>query len=181
MFGKSVEGTLMKNLTSKTITPQHPSHKERNMKIHHVLFTCMLICFLSTPSIAQESKTPRHAVNLPRGEAANLPFSDAVMVGNTLYISGRGGIDFKTMKTPDEPKDEAKLMLDGFKSLLAQAEMTMDDLVSVTVYCPDLSLYKVFNEVYRTYFTKDFPSRAFVGSGPLLFGMRFEMQAIAVK
>ncbi len=150
------------------------------MKTYHILIAVTLI-LLGSLSLAQEFRTPRHAVNLPRGEAANLPFSDAVMVGNTLYISGRGGIDFKTMKTPDDPKDEAKLMLDGFKSILATAEMTMDDLVFVTVYCPDLALYKVFNEVYRTYFSKDFPARAFVGSGPLLFGMRFEMQAIAVR
>ena len=59
--------------------------------------------------------------------------------------------------------------------------MTMDDLVSVTIYSPDLSLYSTFNEIYRPYFAKGFPARAFIGSGPLLFGMRFEMQAIAIK
>ena len=50
-----------------------------------------------------------------------------------------------------------------------------------TVYSPDLSLYGDFNEVYRSHFEGDFPARAFIGSGPLLFGMRFEMQAIAVR
>ena len=59
--------------------------------------------------------------------------------------------------------------------------MTMDDLVYVTVYCPDLSLYGEFNSVYRTYFTGEFPARAFIGSGPLLFGGHFEVQGIAVK
>ncbi len=57
----------------------------------------------------------------------------------------------------------------------------MDDLVSVTAYCPDLSLYDRFNAAYRSYFTGDFPARAFVGSAPLLRGRHFEMQAIAVK
>jgi len=57
----------------------------------------------------------------------------------------------------------------------------MDDLVSVQVFCPDLSLYDKFNAVYRSYFTKDFPARAFIGSGPLLRGAHFEAQAIAVK
>ena len=73
------------------------------------------------------------------------------------------------------------LMMDDYKAILAMAGMTMDDLVSVTIYCPDLNLYSTFNEIYRTYFTKGFPARAFIGSGPLLFGMRFEMQAIAIK
>jgi len=151
------------------------------MKIHRVLFLIAFILLITSLPGAQESRTARRAVNLPRGAAANLPFSDAVMVGNTLYISGRGGIDMKTMKAPAEPKEEAKMLLEGYKSLLARADMRMDDLVFVTVYCPDLSLYSVFNEVYRSYFSKEFPARAFIGSGPLLFGMRFEMQGIAVK
>ena len=69
----------------------------------------------------------------------------------------------------------------NFQDVLAMADMDLDDLVSVTIYCPDLSLYGDFNEVYRSFFEGDFPARAFIGSGPLLFGMRFEMQAIAVR
>ena len=57
----------------------------------------------------------------------------------------------------------------------------MNDLVAVTVYCPDLALYDDFNEVYREFFDDHFPTRAFIGSGELLFGMRFELQGIAVK
>ena len=111
----------------------------------------------------------------------NLPFSDAILVGNTLYLSGSGGLDLKTMSAPEKPQDEAKLLMENFRKTLAMADMTLDDLVSVTIYCPDLSLYSDFNEVYRSYFKDEFPARAFIGSGPLLFGMRFEMQAIAVK
>ena len=59
--------------------------------------------------------------------------------------------------------------------------MTMDDLVSVTIYCSDVSHYSAFNSVYRTYFTGNYPARAFIGSGNLLFDARFEMQGIASK
>jgi len=59
--------------------------------------------------------------------------------------------------------------------------MTMDDLVSVQVFCSDVALFGAFNDVYRGYFTKGFPARAFLGSGPLLSGARFEVQGIAVK
>ena len=65
--------------------------------------------------------------------------------------------------------------------ILGKAGMTMDDLVYVTIYCSDLTLYKTFNDVYRTRFKKEFPARAFIGAGDLLFGMRFEIQGIAVK
>jgi 2-iminobutanoate/2-iminopropanoate deaminase len=51
----------------------------------------------------------------------------------------------------------------------------------VQVHCPDLSLYDKFNAAYRTYFSKEFPARAFLGSGPLLFGGHFEMLGVAVK
>jgi len=132
-------------------------------------------------SLADEVRTERQAISSPAMAALNLPFSDAVLVGDTLYLSGNGGLDLETMKVPDDPKEEAQLLMENFKATLALADMTLDDLVSVTIYCPDLSLYADFNEVYRTYFTGDFPARAFIGSGPLLFGMRFEMQGIAVK
>ncbi len=136
---------------------------------------------LCAPATAQEPAPLRREFNLPATAAMGLPLSDAVLVGNTLYISGRGGVDLGTMRVPTDVKDEVKLLMEDFKAILALAGMTMDDLVSVTVFGPDLTLYPAFNEVYRTYFTRGFPARAFVGSGPLLFGIRFEMLGVAIK
>ncbi len=107
------------------------------------------------------------------------PFSGAVLTGNTLYISGMLGL--VNGQVPADPADEARVMLDAIKATLEQAGMTMDDLVFVQIYCSDVAHYDVFNQVYRTYFTKEFPARAFLGSGTLLFNARFEMQSIAVK
>ena len=121
----------------------------------------------------------RHIVLPERKDS--LPFSDGVLVGNTLYLAGKIGVDPATGKAPEDVEQEIRLVLDGVKKTLAEAGMTMDDLVSVQVFCPDLSLYDKFNEIYRTYFTKTFPARAFIGSGPLLRGGRFEVQAIAVR
>ena len=77
--------------------------------------------------------------------------------------------------------EEARIVLDDVKATLAAAGMSMDDLVSVQVFCSDVAHFDVFNRVYRGYFTREFPARAFIGSGPLLFGARFEVQAVAVK
>lgn len=151
------------------------------MKTARALWLILFIAAFTSSMDAQENDTPRYTVNLPRGATANLPFSDAVLVGNTLYMSGWIGFTPGTTKVPDDPKEEAKFLLDRYQALLKEAGMTMDNLVSVTVYCPDLSLFATFNEVYRSYFKREFPARAFVGSGPLLFGGRFEMQGIAVK
>lgn len=72
-------------------------------------------------------------------------------------------------------------MLDSFRKTLATAGYSMQDLVYVQVFCSDVSLFGVFNEIYRTYFQEPLPARAFIGSGALLFGARFEIQGIAVR
>jgi len=133
---------------------------------------------VATP-VARGAAARRH-VNLP-GRAVQAPFSDAVVVGDTVYLAGRIGVDPRTGKVPDDLDQEIRLLLDGVKAVLAETGLTMDDLVSVQVYCPDLTLYDRFNAVYRGYFGKETPARAFVGSGPLLRGGHFEMQGIAVR
>src|SRR5438105_4806853 len=72
----------------------------------------------------------RKYINLPN-RRGNLPFSDAVLVGETLYISGRIGIDPQTGYAPADVDQEIRLLLDGVREVLAAASMTMDDLVSV--------------------------------------------------
>ena len=122
----------------------------------------------------------RRYINLPN-RPAGLPFSDAVLTGNTLYISGRIGLDFATMRVPDDVDQEIRLLLDSYQAILHEAGMSMDDLVWVQVYSPDVSLWDRFNAAYVKYFKRDLPARAFLGSGPLLFHARFEMLGIAVK
>lgn len=132
---------------------------------------------LGTPLAAAERtyvgpRTPK--------DADQPPFSDAVRVGDTLYLSGKLGLG-PDRKPPASAEAEARLVLDSVKKTLADAGMTMDDLVTVQVFCSDVSLFDTWNKVYRTYFSKEYPARAFVGTGPLLFGARFEMEGIAVK
>jgi 2-iminobutanoate/2-iminopropanoate deaminase len=125
-------------------------------------------------------KRERRYINIG-GRPADLPFSDAVLVGDTLFLSGRIGIDLRTMQAAAGVEDEIRLLLDGVRATLEAAAMTMDDLVYVQVYCTDLSLYGQFNAAYREYFGKDLPARAFLGAGSLLRNARFEMQGIAMR
>jgi 2-iminobutanoate/2-iminopropanoate deaminase len=124
---------------------------------------------------------PSHKhVNLPN-RRPNLPYNDAVVVGDTVYLSGRIGLDPATRKPPADPDQEARIMLDSLRDVLALEGLTMDDLVQVQIFCSDVSLFDRFNAIYRTYFTGSLPARAFLGSGPLLFGARFEIIGIARK
>ncbi len=125
-------------------------------------------------------KTVRRHINLP-GRQMDLPFSDAVLAGDTLYLSGRIGIDAATGVAPDDVGQELRLLFDGFEAVLREAGMSTDDLVWVQVYSPDISLWEQFNAAYVKRFSQELPARAFIGSGPLLKKGRFEMMGVAVR
>jgi 2-iminobutanoate/2-iminopropanoate deaminase len=139
----------------------------------------LLLPFLIT-ACASSSSLERRYINLPTRNIS-APFSDAVQVGNTVYLAGRLGLDPQTGRPPADPAVEARLLLESFRSVLAQAGLTMQDMVYVQVFCSDVSLFDTWNQVYRSFFSEPFPARAFVGSGPLLFGARFEMLGIAAR
>ena len=112
----------------------------------------------------------------------DLPFADAVLVdGRTLYLSGRLGLLEGRTGVPESPEEEAHLLMRNVAEVLAMAGMTMDDFVQIQIFASDVSLWDRFNAVYRTYFKGPLPARAFLGSGTLLFGARFELQGVAVK
>lgn len=71
--------------------------------------------------------------------------------------------------------------MEAVKQTVEAGGMDMDDLVAVTVYCSDVSLYDAFNGVYRTYFHANYPARAFIGAEKLLLGARFEVMGTAVR
>ena len=143
---------------------------------------------LLAPMILFAADTARSYVMVDASAArAQLPFSDAVRTGNTLYVSGTLGIDPstaadpKTARVAGEPAAEARFALEAVKRTLEAAGFTMDELVSVQVYCTDLDLYGTFNDVYRSFFHDHFPARAFIGVNKLVRGARFEVMGTAVK
>ena len=93
---------------------------------------------------ATQDSSPR-AINLP-GRTTAAPFSDAVLAGDTLYVAGRLGMDPETGRPPATAEQEARNVLEGIQAVLAEADMTMDDLVSVQVFCADVSLYGGFQQ-----------------------------------
>jgi 2-iminobutanoate/2-iminopropanoate deaminase len=132
-------------------------------------------------SIAASAGDRKFIVNPRPGDTKSLPFSDAVLVGNTLYIAGHIGLDPKTGQAPADAEVEAHLVMDGVKKTVEAAGLSMDDVVSMQIFCTDLKLYDTFNAVYKTYFHGDFPARAFVGTDKLLRNGHYEVLGIAVK
>ena len=137
----------------------------------------MVVVLVFVNLAGSQQGTPRRYIGpgTPDGQRA---FSMGVMAGDTLYISGRIAA---ATKAPEEIDDSIRGLLDRIQGTLEEAGMTMDDLVWVQVFCPDLTLYGTFNDVYKTYFKGPLPARAFIGSGPLLNQGHFEMTGVAVK
>jgi 2-iminobutanoate/2-iminopropanoate deaminase len=143
------------------------------------IFGLFLLLLPSIASLAADSDRQHVVLNQSATRSA-FPFSDAVLVGNTLYVAGTVGFD-QNGKPPASAEEEARLAMDSVKRVLESQGMAMDDLVLVQVYCTDFSLYDKFNGVYRTYFQEQFPARAFLGVASLIRGAHFEVTGIAVK
>jgi enamine deaminase RidA (YjgF/YER057c/UK114 family) len=135
-----------------------------------------LACFAATAAAQPDRKFFKTKVAVDR----HIPISSGVVAGDTLYISGTT-VSPPRLAAGLTPEQEARELMDEVKKVVEQAGMTMDDVVSIQVFCTDLSLYETFNAAYATYFHDNYPSRAFVGVSKLLFGARFEVNGIAVK
>jgi 2-iminobutanoate/2-iminopropanoate deaminase len=146
------------------------------VKPHQILLGVILAFCVAAPA------ADRKFIVKPRPAGLeSVPFSDGVLIGNTLYLAGSIGLDPKTGQPPASAEDEARLAMDATKQTVEAAGLSMDDVVSIQVFCTDLKLYATFNNVYKTYFHGDFPARAFIGVDKLVRDGRFEVMGIAVK
>lgn len=146
------------------------------MKLIRMLGVLLLFC-----CVAATATDRKYIVNPRAGDRKGLPFSEGVLVGNTLYIAGHIGLDPKTNMPPASAEDEARMVMDAVKATVEAAGLNMDDMVSMQIFCTDLKLYDTFNAVYKAYFHGDFPARAFIGTDKLLRNGRYEVMGIAIK
>ena len=147
------------------------------MNLRKIVVAILFLVFCATAGAADR----KYIVKPRSGDRKALPFSEGVLVGNTLYIAGHIGLDAKTDMPPASAEDEARLVMDGVKQTVESAGLSMEDVVSMQIFCTDLKLYETFNAVYKTYFHGDFPARAFIGTDKLLRNGHYEVLGIAVK
>lgn len=142
----------------------------------HLLSTLAILALAAAVAPASAQEARQYINGRSASQAGGTPFSGAVLVGNTLYLSGvLGG------SQTGNAEEAARAAMDSMKRNVEAAGMTMDDLVQVQIFAADLADYAAFNTVYRTYFTQEFPARAFLGAGSLLNNAKFEVIGIAVK
>ena len=113
---------------------------------------------------------------------ASLPFSEAVRVGNTVYLSGQMGIVPGEMRmAPGGIREQSRQTMENIKTTLEAHGMTMRNIVKCTVMLADISDWPAFNEVYRTFFDEGrFPARSAFGANALALGGRVEVECVAV-
>ena len=116
----------------------------------------------------------------PGTEDLDLPFSSAVRVGDTLYLSGSIGIIPGTMDLAEGGiQGETRQTLDNIKATLEAFGSSMDRVVKCTVFLADMGEWGAMNEVYRTYFENP-PARSALGASGLALDARVEIECIAV-
>ena len=112
---------------------------------------------------------------LPKG----LPFSELVRHGNTLYLSGQIGIlPGTTQLAQGGMKEEARQTLDNIKTTLEAHGYSVANLVKCIAMLTDMSEWPAFNDIYRTYFSGNFPARSAFGATALAFNARVELTCI---
>lgn len=111
-----------------------------------------------------------------------LPFSEAVRVGDTVYLSGQIGIVPNTMDlVPGGIDAESRQTMENIRTSLGAHGLGMENLVKCLVMLDDMAEWGAFNEVYRTFFEDDrFPARSALGADGLALGARVEVECIAV-
>lgn len=110
----------------------------------------------------------------------NLPFSEAVRVGDVLYLSGQIGVLPGTLKLAHGgTREETRQALENIRTTLEAHGRSLRDVVKCTVMLADMSEWSAFNEVYQTFFSAPYPARSALGANGLALGARVEVECIA--
>ena len=109
------------------------------------------------------------------------PYVQAVMAGESLYISGQLGIDMQTGEMPAGVAEQAECSLKNLCAILTAEGMSTANLVKTTIFLTDMGNFAAVNEVYAKYFDGAFPARSCVAVAALPKGGLVEIEAVAVR
>ncbi len=119
-------------------------------------------------------------INSPKAPAPIGPYSQAVKVGNTLYLSGQIAINAATGEMVDDSiKNETKQVMENIGHVLEAAGMDFTNLFKCSIFLKDMDNFSAVNEVYGSYFSSDFPARECVQVAKLPKDVNVEITALA--
>lgn len=123
----------------------------------------------------------KKVISTPKAPAAIGPYSQAIQVGNTIYVSGQIPFNPETMTLVSEDvKEQTKQALENVKAILEAAGSSLNDVVKASVFVKDINDFNAINEVYASYFVENKPARALVEVARLPRDVKIEIEVIAV-
>ena len=148
--------------------------------MHRTCFAIALaLAAVTAPAVAQ-SPTGVEFLNSGKVIAPGLPLSEAVRVGDTLYLSGVVGVVPGELKVvPGGLAAEARQALGNVRTMLEAQGLGLKNVVKCTVMLADIAEWGAFNEVYKEFFSAPYPARAAFGANGLALGARVEVECIA--
>lgn len=122
----------------------------------------------------------KHIIKTDNAPAPIGPYSQAVKVGKTLYVSGQVAIHPSTGELMLESIPvETQRVMENLKAILIEAGTSFDNIVMTTIFLSDMGSFAAVNEVYGSYFTGDYPARATVAVKTLPKNVNVEISVIA--
>jgi reactive intermediate/imine deaminase len=121
----------------------------------------------------------KQIISTPHAPAAIGVYSQAVRVGNTIWVSGQIPLDPKTKElVSPEIEPQVRQVFENLKAIVSAAGAGLDDVVKATVFLVDLSHFALVNKVMAEYFREPYPARAAIGVASLPRGAQVEVECI---
>lgn len=124
----------------------------------------------------------KQVIKTEKAPAAVGAYSQGILVGGTLYTAGQIPIDPETGElVTGDIVDQAERSMKNVKAIVEAGGFSMDDIVKVTILLADIGDFGAVNEVYQSFFKKDYPARSCFAVRDLPKGVGVEIEAIAAK
>lgn len=147
-------------------------------RVINILITVIAPLSLSIGNLA--TAKPREYYTQPENVVLNRPFSEAVRVGKTLYLSGQIGIaPGDTRLVPGGIIPETEQIMKNIEKILEYFKLRYSDIIKCQAMLRDIKEWNKFNSIYTSYFSKPFPARSAFGSTGLAFAARVELECMA--
>ena len=123
----------------------------------------------------------RKKIETKKAPKAIGPYSQAIAMGNVVYLSGQIPLDPKTMELVQGEEEQIRQVFANLAVVCNAANSTLNDIVKLNVYLQDLSIYPKVNEIMMTLFKEPFPARAAVEVSKLPLGALIEIEGVIIK
>jgi 2-iminobutanoate/2-iminopropanoate deaminase len=180
---KSAACDLRSQPLSRRPKERKPAMKKAKIVLAIASVAALMVgCSAPAPQSQSQPQPPAEQVRAvnPPGTPEGLPFSNGILVGNTLYVAGTQGTDANGKLEPDI-ESQTRAALELIQKIVEGGGMTMGNVVAVNVYLSDINEFGKMNNVYKTFFPDPKPTRTTVQVAKLVNGAKIEISAIAAK